>query len=604
MEKSTRFSFVAVIVVTILLFIGNLAVPVHADNIEITTPTPTGTPVHETSNQNKSASPVQQEGIKSVIRAYFEIRYRALSVSQPDTFQLKGFGDLVSDQPDTKAFLDAELGKLAVDIKHARLNHLRYADLKYSLDFKNIAVDASSLTATVSVTEGNEVVYEFSKEHDPLDPIVTRMSGLDHTIILRQEQGKWKITSDYYNDYLWRMLRETGKSADEILRTMKALPESSLQSASTQTQVQCTNLPSGPTHAYDRTGAVNYANAHANNYNPDYPDYDDGSHGDCTNFVSQSIYEGGNASMTIPDPLPSPSGNGQLGWYLLNETQRATDWNDVSGFYDFVTHPYVWDEGPEGCDVTIGDLMPGDVIQYGDGTTWYHAVIVVEIRDGIPYVASHSPNISPVAYNRFDYFGNYSDIRFIRIEQSKGNPPVKAKIDQGSDDAGTNPTPCTFSATDNEVYLGTCFSGGNITSGFRFTNVQIPKRAHIKYAYLIFTVDGDYTVPISVNLFGEATGNSLTFTASDPPETRPTTNHSVLWNITDNWILGMRRTPPDLSSVIQDIVRDKDWSSGNALSVITENANSTTHRRVIGFERATWDTGDSPAKLIITYSLK
>ncbi len=302
------------------------------------------------------------------------------------------------------------------------------------------------------------------------------------------------------------MLRETGKSADEMLSTLKALPEPSLQSSSAPTQGQCTNLPSGPTHAYDRTGAVNYANAHAYNYNPDYPNYDDGSHGDCTNFVSQAIYEGGNASMAIPDPLPAPSPGGQLGWYLLNETQRATDWNDVSGFYDFVTHPYVWDEGPEGCGVTIDDLMPGDVIQYGDGTTWYHAVIVVEINDGIPYVASHSPNISPVAYNRFDYFGNYSDIRFIRIEQSKGNPPVKARIDQGSDDAGTNPTPCTFSATDNEVYLGTCFSGGNITSGFRFANIQIPRRANIKYAYLIFTVDGDYTVPISVNFLGKQRG--------------------------------------------------------------------------------------------------
>jgi hypothetical protein len=157
MEKSKRISFLAVIAVATLLFIGNLAIPVHADNIGIATPTPTD-PVPESSNQNESASPVQQEEIKSVIRAYFEIRYRALGVSQPDNFQLKGFGDLVSDQSDTKAFLDAELGKLAVDLKHARLNHLRYTDHKYSLDFKNIAVDAASLTATVSVTEGNEVV--------------------------------------------------------------------------------------------------------------------------------------------------------------------------------------------------------------------------------------------------------------------------------------------------------------------------------------------------------------------------------------------------------------------------------------------------------------
>lgn len=604
MIRSKRFSFVAVIAVAMLLFAGNRSIPVQATSAGIATPTSTSTPATPTSSQGEVASTEQQEEIKSVIQSYFWIRYNALNASQPNSYQLTGFGDLVSDQPDAKIFLNAELGKLAVDIKHARLNHLRYVDYKYVLDFKNIVVDTASQTATASVTEGNEVIYEISKGHDPQNPIVSRMSGLEHRIALRQEQGKWKITADYYNDYLWRVLRETGKSTDEMLRTMRALPEPSLQSASTQAQVQCTNLPAGPSHAYDRGGAVNYANEHASNYNPDYPSYDDGTHGDCTNFVSQAIYEGGNASMAIPDPLPSPSPNGQVGWYLLNDTQRASAWNDVSALYDFITHPYSWDEGPEGCDVTINDLMPGDIIQYGDGSTWYHSVIVVEIKDGIPYVASHSPNISPIAYNSFDYFGNYSDIRFIRIEQSKGNPPVKAKIDRGSDDAGTNPTPCSFSSTDNEVYFGACFGGGDITSGFRFNNIQIPRNAHIKYAYLTFTVDGAYTVPVNVQIYGEANGNSATFTVSNPPVNRPTTNGATLWNIVDEWILGKRRTAPQLSFVIQEIVDRQDWNPGNSLSLIAKNAGSTNVRRVIAFERASWDPNLSPAKLIAAYSLE
>ena len=475
--------------------------------------------------------------------------------------------------------------------------------------------------ATVSVVENNEVIYEISVELNPESPVVSRTANIEHTIVLHEEQGQWHIVSDDYNDYLWRMLRKMGKSTDEILRatdkmlsTIKASPRSTAQSSNAETALAYT-VPDDPSsHPYDRAGAVTYALQHYQNYNPDYPTYY-GQGGDCTNFVSQSIYEGGNASMFIPSPLPDPSPNGQAGWYLLNDTQRASAWNDVGFFYTFATNeswiePYspggeYYGEGPEGYEVdNINQLMLGDVIQYqwDDGNdVWDHAVIVVNIVDGIPYVASHTEDVQSKPYT---YFEPYKAIRFIHIERSNGNPPVKTKIDQGSDDAGTNPTPCTFSATDNEVYLGACFSGGDITSGFRFNNVQIPRSAHLKYAYLTFTVDGTYTVPVNVQIYGEATGNSATFTLSSPPVNRPTTNDATLWNIVDEWVLGKRRTAPQLSSVIQEIIDRQDWNTGNSLSLIVKNATSTNVRRVIAFERASWDPSLSSAKLIAAYSLE
>ncbi|MCI0551778.1 MAG: hypothetical protein L0287_12560, partial [Anaerolineae bacterium] len=57
---------------------------------------------------------------------------------------------------------------------------------------------------------------------------------------------------------------------------------------------------------------------------------------------------------------------------------------------------------------------------------------------------------------------------------------VRVSINKGSDDAGTNPTPCISNATDNEIYLGACFNGNDITSGFRFENVQIPQAQILK----------------------------------------------------------------------------------------------------------------------------
>ncbi len=116
MDKSRRYVFIAVIVIAILLLVGKWSIPVQA-NREITA---TGTPIAQPDSLGMPVSVEQQEELKSVIQSYFEIRYRVFT-----SLQLDGFGDLVSDGHEAKAFLDAELGKLSVEIKHAELNHLR-----------------------------------------------------------------------------------------------------------------------------------------------------------------------------------------------------------------------------------------------------------------------------------------------------------------------------------------------------------------------------------------------------------------------------------------------------------------------------------------------
>jgi hypothetical protein len=98
---------------------------------------------------------------------------------------------------------------LNIEIQHAKLNKLGYAEYKYFLDFTEILVDASSQTATVSLLEGHDVVFEISKEISQSQPVVSTMRNLKHTIALRKVQGQWKIISDSYDDYLWRLLKST-----------------------------------------------------------------------------------------------------------------------------------------------------------------------------------------------------------------------------------------------------------------------------------------------------------------------------------------------------------------------------------------------------------
>ena len=646
MKQSKYYLLIAMIFVAILFALGRLPASVRAGQSGVAAPTGTTTPPPQENQQERAVDVAVPEDIKSVIQSYFDVRYQAFS-----TLQLGGFGDLVSDSPEARAWLDAELGKLAVEIKHAELNQLRYAEYEYSLNFNSI--NALSQTAAITVIEKYDVIFESQLNVE--NPHVTHMTGREHTITLRQEQGEWKIVSDDYTDYLWRMLRRSDISTDVLVDTMKAAPRGVSNNAN-KTEYHCPILTmvsyqgedyyygvdysDTSVHAYgpaERVAAVTYAQTYTDDENGDdeynlyYPSYDGEVWGDCTNFVSQALYEGGNISMFIPDPLPARTTQGQSGWYLLNGMQRATDWDDVGGFYSFVINPSAYiSEGPEGCsandpntpddDVTIDDIDVGDIIQYeeasdGDDSVWDHSIIVVgftETANGerIALVASHSDDHREIDYRYYAY----DDIRFIHIERSDGNPPVIATIEAGTDDAGTNPTGCTFSSSDNEVYLGACFDAtGDITSGFRFNNIEIPPGANIKYAYITFSVDGEYTVPLSLEIYGEKNGNSEPFDNGNPhPDSRPTTIAKVDWVITDTWRLTDNHagisdpnkysfTTPQLADVIEEIVGQRTWASGNSLSIIFKNADSTEVRRVIARERADDEEKLFSARLVIAY---
>lgn len=66
-------------------------------------------------------------------------------------------------------------------------------------------------------------------------------------------------------------------------------------------------------------------------YNPDYAVFS-GVGGDCQNFVSQALYEGGKASMFI-SPWSTNLGQGDNGWFYLTPLQYAAGWSDVNHFF-------------------------------------------------------------------------------------------------------------------------------------------------------------------------------------------------------------------------------------------------------------------------------
>ena len=183
--------------------------------------------------------------------------------------------------------------------------------------------------------------------------------------------------------------------------------------------------------------------------------------------------------------------------------------------------------------------------------------------------------------------------------------PARLRSQRAAIDAGPNPDhDCAYGTDWNEIYLGVCMNGAGVTSGLRFANVPIPRSAHIQSARIRFTVDGAYYNDVTVNFYGEASGNARTFSDTDRPENRPlVAGQMSQWHMqpSDYWEIGDVRYSPALTSILQAIVNRTDWSQGNALAFIITNGGSASgqnrHRRFMAYERPY----GNPTTLVVTY---
>lgn len=133
--------------------------------------------------------------------------------------------------------------------------------------------------ATVNLLEGHDVVFEISKELSQSQPIVSTMRNLQHTISLRKVEGQWKIFSDNYDDYLWRLLKSSKLSKDELLPLLDETQKTTTLNGNEVLSPTGCSLPSDEsTHPYNRNSAVAYAHQWATAqrpYNPRYSDFTD-----------------------------------------------------------------------------------------------------------------------------------------------------------------------------------------------------------------------------------------------------------------------------------------------------------------------------------------
>ncbi len=114
----------------------------------------------------------------------------------------------------------------------------------------------------------------------------------------------------------------------------------------------------------------------------------------------------------------------------------------------------------------------------------------------------------------------------------------------------------------------------DIWNGMRFDGVNVPQGATIQSAYIQFTVSGTSSGTANLKVWGEMSTDADEFlwTGYDIANRSKTTD-SVAWSPPDWTTVGAQgadQQTPDLSSLIQEIVDQSGWVSGNAMALFVE----------------------------------
>ncbi len=379
-------------------------------------------------NSSMSISVADEQQIKQVINNYFEARYQSFK-----TLQLSDFAALLISNNDNQK----EIEKLDLNIYQHKVNQLKYQQYTYYLDFGEMSFDSTSALVNIKVTEGSDVLYV------NMSPEMTKMRGLEHIVILQKVNGNWKIYSDKYEDDFWKMMRSSNSTniqlrsqIDNVVKQYSLIKPNLLNSASNKaTLLNAQNCTiDGVNVCFNRQEARNYADTYYYNPNPNYL-Y---ASLDCTNFVSQALYEGGNISMFKPS-----EGMGMLstaGWFYTDRFDygRSTSWAGVEPFHAFfVPKPeekhFYYLGGPIARELNQSDsndmknLQIGDIIQFDwsctdeNGCEYDHSVIVVDIWGYNIYVDAHS---LPYEHKVLTAYAPWNAIRYIHINDHLQQRPA------------------------------------------------------------------------------------------------------------------------------------------------------------------------------------
>ena len=142
------------------------------------------------------------------------------------------------------------------------------------------------------------------------------------------------------------------------------------------------------------------------------------------------------------------------------------------------------------------------------------------------------------------------------------------RVSTGNDDAEQSSSgSVNLSSSDLELVQ----ESSTQTIGIRFQGLAIPSGATIVNAWLQFQADESHSGTTSLTIAAQASANPATFSSSSGNiSSRPRLTETVSWS-PPAWSTGGQgpaQQTPDLALVIQAVVNQQNWTSGNSLVII------------------------------------
>ena len=170
-------------------------------------------------------------------------------------------------------------------------------------------------------------------------------------------------------------------------------------------------------------------------------------------------------------------------------------------------------------------------------------------------------------------------------------------VASGTDDVNEDGT--TFTPDGTTAWLGTGASATGSYAGLRFTGVTIPAGATVTSAHLEVTALTTQWTAMAFEMGAEGSANSAGFSATAPPSQRTLVGPRVPHSSNAQWVAGTRYALEDMSAVVQAVVQQPGWASGQALSLVLHGTGGAWSRK----HAASAENGPATApRLVVSYT--
>ncbi len=155
-------------------------------------------------------------------------------------------------------------------------------------------------------------------------------------------------------------------------------------------------------------------------------------------------------------------------------------------------------------------------------------------------------------------------------------------------------------SSDLEFGFDSHLNKGQQLSCMKFDNILVPRGASIAQAKLSFVAKTSDSDAISLECYGEKSPSPTGFSETNLDiSLRTFTQTKVPW-LPEPWIIDLNFDTPDLSNVVEEIVAQDGWISGNSLVLCCSNqdmtTSSTNRRRSHSIDRG---DGSTAARLTV-----